>query len=59
VANLYLVTNVDSTHEVTADFYEREGEDWAFVLGGDEVYRIKIGDVISIAKAYREPVDID
>jgi hypothetical protein len=58
VANLYLVTNVGSAHEVTADFYERQGEDWAFILRGDEVYRIKIDDVLSIAKAGRDPVEI-
>ena len=53
-ANLYLVTNVDGTEEVTADFYERDGEDWTFVRSGDEVYRIKIDDVVSIAKAPRD-----
>jgi hypothetical protein len=54
MANLYLVTNVDGTEEVTADFYERDGEDWTFVRSGDEVYRIKIDDVVSIAKAPRD-----
>lgn len=54
MANLYLVTNVDGTEEVTADFYERDGEEWTFVRSGDEVYRIKIDDVVSIAKAPRD-----
>jgi hypothetical protein len=56
MANLYLVTNVDGTEEVTADFYERDGEDWTFVRSGDEVYRIKIDDVVSIAKAPKDLV---
>lgn len=54
MANLYLVTNVDGTEEITADFYERNGEDWTFVRGGEEVYRIKIDEVVSIAKAPRD-----
>jgi hypothetical protein len=54
MANLYLVTNVDGTEEITADFYERNGEDWTFVRGGEEVYRIQIDEVVSIAKAPRD-----
>lgn len=55
MANFYLVSTREGTEEVTADFYERKGEHWAFVLGGDTIYSIKIDDVVSIAKA---PTDL-
>ena len=51
VANFYLVQTEDGTEELTADFYERKEEDWAFVLAGHEVYRIEMDDVVSIATA--------
>jgi ADP-glucose pyrophosphorylase len=54
MTNLYLVWRNDGAQEVTADFYERKDEDWVFVLAGDEVYRIKIDEVVSIAKAPRD-----
>jgi hypothetical protein len=56
MANLYLVTKLDGSEEVTADFYERNGEAWTFVRSGDEVYRIKIDEVLSIAKAPKDLV---
>lgn len=56
MANLYLVTKLDGSEEVTADFYERNGEEWTFVRSGDEVYRIKIDEVLSIAKAPKDLV---
>jgi hypothetical protein len=54
MANLYFVTRADGAEEIAADFYERKGEEWAFVLSGTEVYRIKIDDVVSVAKAPRD-----
>ena len=36
--NLYLIQKSDNTgDEVSADFYERQGDDWVFLLGGSEV----------------------
>lgn len=55
MANFYLVSTGEGTEEVTADFYERKGEHWAFVLGGGIIYSIKIDDVVSIGKA---PTDL-
>jgi hypothetical protein len=48
--NSYLVTEPDGTEEITADFYERQGEDWVFFLGGREVYRVPIERVLSVGK---------
>jgi hypothetical protein len=57
VANLYLVMMTDGrTEEISADFYERDGEDWVFLSHMNEVYRIKIDDVVSVAKAPKDLV---
>lgn len=53
--NLYLVLKSDNTpDEVSADFYERQGDDWVFLLRGSEVARLKIESIVSIAKAPRD-----
>jgi hypothetical protein len=53
--NLYLIQKSDKTgDEVSADFYERQGDDWVFLLGGSEVARLKIDSIVSIAKAPRD-----
>jgi len=53
--NLYLIQKNDNTgDEVSADFYERQGDDWVFLLGGSEVARLHIESIISIAKAPRD-----
>jgi hypothetical protein len=53
--NLYLIQKTDSTpDEVSADFYERQGDDWVFLLGGTEVARLEIESIVSIAKAPRD-----
>ena len=50
--NLYLIQKMDNTpDEVSADFYERQGDDWVFLLGGTEVARLEIDSIVSIAKA--------
>ena len=50
--NLYLIEKTDNTpDEVSADFYERQGDDWVFLLGGTEVARLEIDSIVSIAKA--------
>ena len=54
MANFYLVTRVEGTEEVTADFYERQEQDWVFVRGGGEVYRVEMGDVVSITKTPKD-----
>jgi hypothetical protein len=53
--NLYLIQKTDNNpDEVSADFYERRGDDWVFMLGGAEVARLEIDSIVSIAKAPRE-----
>jgi len=53
--NLYLIQKSDNTgDEVSADFYERQGDDWVFLLGGSEVARLQIESIVSIAKAPRD-----
>ena len=53
--NLYLIQKSDNTgDEVSADFYERQGDDWVFLLAGSEVARLQIGSIVSIAKAPRD-----
>jgi len=53
--NLYLIQKSDNTgDEVSADFYERQGDDWVFLLGGSEVARLEIERIVSIAKAPRQ-----
>jgi hypothetical protein len=53
--NLYLIQRSDNTgDEVSADFYERQGDDWVFLLGGSEVARLEIESIVSIAKAPRD-----
>jgi len=53
--NLYLIQKTDNEpNEVSADFYERQGDDWVFMLGGAEVARLEIGSIVSIAKAPRD-----
>jgi len=53
--NLYLIHKSDNTgDEVSADFYERQGDDWVFLLGGSEVARLEIKRIVSIAKAPRQ-----
>lgn len=55
VANLYLLMKADGlSDEISADFYQREGDDWVFTLGGDEVARMPIETIVSIAKAPRD-----
>jgi hypothetical protein len=39
----------DSYH-IEADFYERQGEDWVFYLGDEEVFRVPFLDVITVSK---------
>jgi hypothetical protein len=50
--NLYLLMKTDgSSDEVSADSYQRDGDDWLFTLRGDVVVRIPVDDVTSIARA--------
>jgi hypothetical protein len=50
--NLYLLMKADgSSDEVSADSYEREGDDWLFTLRGDVVARIPIDDIVSVVRA--------
>ena len=53
--NLYLLTKTDGVpDEISADFYQREGDDWVFTLVGEEVARIPIDAIVSIVKAPRD-----
>ncbi len=53
--NLYLLTKADGpADEISADFYQRDGDDWVFLLAGSEVARMPIDTVVSIAKAPRD-----
>lgn len=53
-SNSYLITKMDGTSdEILADHYEREGDEWVFMIGNKEVLRITIDDIASITKAGR------
>jgi hypothetical protein len=55
VPNLYLLMKTDGpADEISADFYQREDDDWVFMLGGAEVARMPIDSIVSIAKAPRD-----
>jgi hypothetical protein len=56
VPNVYLLMKRDGpTEELSADSYQREGDDWVFtLLSGEEVARIAIEDVLSISRAPRD-----
>ena len=50
--NFYLLsTTDDSPEEITADGYERDGDDWIFYLAGVEVVRMPMSSVVSIARS--------
>ena len=53
-SNSYLITKMDGTsNEILADHYEREGDEWVFMIGSREVLRIPIEHIASITKAGR------
>jgi hypothetical protein len=53
-SNSYLITKMDGTSsEHLADHYEREGDEWVFMIGSKEVLRIPIDEIASITKAGR------
>jgi hypothetical protein len=53
--NLYLLMKMDGpADEISADFYQRDGDDWVFWRGDAEVARIPIDSIVSIAKAPRD-----
>ena len=53
-SNSYLITKVDGTsQEILADHYEREEDEWVFMVGSKEVLRMAIDDIASITKAGR------
>jgi hypothetical protein len=55
VPNTYLLTKKDgSPDEISADFSQREGDDWVFTLTGEEGARIPIDQIVSIVKAPRD-----
>ena len=54
--NVYDVSHVNGgVCEIEADFLEREGDDWVFFTGCDEVFRISWFDVLSISKSSMRP----
>jgi hypothetical protein len=55
VPNLYLLMKADGpSDEISADFYQREDDDWVFMLAGAVVARMPIDSIVSIAKAPRD-----
>jgi hypothetical protein len=55
--NLYpLMKAHGPADEIAADFYQREGDHWIFMLAGVEVARMPIDGIVSIAKARRDMV---
>jgi hypothetical protein len=42
-----------SSAEILADHYEREGDDWVFMIGDREALRLAIDNIVSITKAGR------
>ena len=41
--NIYDVNHVnDDIHEIEAEFFERQDEEWAFYAGGVEVFRVEL-----------------
>lgn len=42
-----------TSDDVMADHYEREGDEWVFLIGSIEVLRIAIDAIASITKAGR------
>lgn len=47
------------SEEIEADFFERDGDDWVFYLGGAEVKRVPMANVESVTKipGRRRPPD--
>lgn len=49
--NAYLIQYASGeSDEIEADAYEREGDEWVFILRGEEVARFPVGDLVSISK---------
>jgi hypothetical protein len=49
--NAYLIQySSGESDEIEADGYEREGDEWVFILRGEEVARFPVGDLVSISK---------
>jgi hypothetical protein len=49
--HFYDVMHVNGdTYEVEAEFYERQGKDWVFYLGEEEVFRVEWLDVLTVTK---------
>ena len=56
VMNVYDVMHVNGDiYEIEADFYERQGEDWAFYARDSEVFRVSWLDVLTVAKSTLRP----
>ena len=52
--NSYLITKMDGTsEEILADHYEREEDEWVFLIGTTEVRRVSIDAIASITKVAR------
>lgn len=54
--NIYDVAHVNGdVYEIEADFFERQGEDWAFYAAGAEVFRVAWLDVLGVSKSRMPP----
>ncbi|MEX0985627.1 MAG: hypothetical protein WD096_11360 [Actinomycetota bacterium] len=58
--NVYDVSHVSGDiHEVEADFYQRDGEDWVFYAHDIEVHRVGWLDVLSVSKSSIRPAPLE
>jgi hypothetical protein len=58
--NVYDVWHVNGdVYEIVADFFERDGDDWAFYLYGVEAFRVAWADVVSVSKGSVRPAPVD
>ena len=58
--NVYDVNHVSGDiHEVEADFYQREEDDWVFYARDVEVHRVSWFDVLSVSKSTLRPQPVE
>jgi len=58
--NVYDVSHVSGDiHEIEAEFFQRDGEDWVFFAGDVEVFRLPFLDVLSVSKSSIRPAPLE
>jgi hypothetical protein len=49
--NIYSIArSTGATAEVEAAYLEREGDDWVFYVGQEEVFRVAVEDIVGITR---------